>query len=112
MANLYEIIAQQGATLNIALTLTDGDSNIPMNLSGSSVSGEVKRLYSDTGVLLNLAPQITNATGGQINISISGSVIAGIPVGLNFYNIFVISGSTVTNVLGGNFLVQPTVFAF
>lgn len=109
MASTYDIIAQKGVSLSLTLDLKN-DSGVAINLSGYSVSGEVKYRYGETGVLTSLDPVIVSAPSGQIVVTVDANETQAFPIGIFRYNIFISSGTLVTNVLNGQFRVLPTVY--
>lgn len=110
MANTYDILITQGESFSLQITAKDA-SGIAMNLSGYSVSGRVKMAYSDTGVLLNLNPSISDAASGGISVNLAGAMLTGLPITEAFYSIDIYSGSYVQNILFGNFSVGPCVLS-
>lgn len=86
MANVYDFSIEQGSSFSLTLTVKNSNGT-PINLSGYSARGGIKYGYGSTGYLINLNPQIQNATGGQIKISIPDSGTSSLPVTKAVYDI-------------------------
>jgi hypothetical protein len=110
--NSYLLTLVQGQTSQLQLVATDSNGN-PLNLSGYFASGYMKHRFGDNKVLLNLNPQIdTSCISGIVNVTISGSQTASLPVIEGVYNIDVFNSSGyVLQVLRGYVDVLPSIFA-
>lgn len=106
----YNISVNQGESFNLDASLINS-SGSSMNLSGYYLRGQVRYSYGSTGVLLDLNPSITNATGGLININLTPSQTASLPITIAVYDIesYVSGDSTVSRVLNGFFSISPEV---
>jgi hypothetical protein len=109
MSQVYNIAVDKGCSLNLLLNLKDTGNNA-LNLSGCSLSGQVKRLYGETGVLVNLQPAVVTPASGQVSIFLPATGTLVLPVGKFFYEVFLISGTNATLSVEGDFDVYPTVF--
>ena len=110
MATEYDIIATKGASLKLTFTALD-ETNTPIDLTQYSVSGYVRLKYSDTGVLLDLEPQIDSSyTGGLINLELTPDKLEDLPITEAVYDIKVqhISGY-VAQAVYGMFEINPAV---
>ena len=107
---VYNISINQGESYNLDATLISA-SGTNVNLSGYSLRGQARYSYGSTGVLIDLNPTITNATGGNINVSLTPAQTAGLPTTIAVYDIesFVSGDSTVNRVLNGLFSISPEV---
>lgn len=107
---VYNISINQGESYNLDANLISS-SGTSVNLSGYYLRGQVRYSYGSTGVLLNLAPTITNATGGAINVSLTPAQTATLPTTIAVYDIesYVSGDSTVNRVLNGIFSINPEV---
>jgi hypothetical protein len=108
MSDIYNINLVAGNTLLLSVTASDSNGN-PINLSGYSARGHVKYNYGDTGILLDLNPQIHSSyTSGLVNISGAATQTALLPVGKFPYNLEIEStGGYVTKFLRGYISVDP-----
>ena len=59
MATTYDLNITQGSSFNIRLTAKDANSNY-INLSGYSVSGQIRNRFSDSSPLLDMTPVIVS----------------------------------------------------
>ena len=121
MASSYNFSVTQGSELNTRLTITNDGS--PVNLSGYNVRGVVKHKYGDSSSLVDLDPTIVTGdagslySSGYVDIYLSGSQTAAIPVAEAVYDIErFVTGSegqetAVIKMLKGKFTVSPEVTA-
>jgi hypothetical protein len=109
MANSYDLDIYCGSTFSTRLTARDSSQNA-INLSGYSVRAYIKGKFSDTGILLNLNPIIYSQTSGIVDIIISGSQTAGLPIGQYPYDLEAYQGDYVVKFLRGyaNFYPEST----
>jgi hypothetical protein len=107
---VYNISINQGESYNLDATLISS-SGTYINLSGYYLRGQARYSYGSTGVLVNLSPTITNATGGAINVSLTPAQTEGLPSTIAVYDIesYVSGESTVNRVLNGLFSISPEV---
>lgn len=116
MATTYNISLTQGESLDLLLNLKDSNS-VPINLSGYSVRGKVKKGFGATGVLLDLAPVIVTGVNnsllasGQITIAISPAESVSLPVTEAVYDIerYTLNDLVVHKVLNGKVTINPEV---
>ncbi len=83
---VYNISINQGESYNLDATLVSS-SGTSVNLSGYYLRGQARYSYGSTGVLLDLSPTITNATGGAINLTLTPAQTANLPVTIAVYDI-------------------------
>lgn len=107
---VYNISLVQGENFDLSATLTSSDSSC-INLSGYGVRGVAKYSYGSTGVLLDLNPVIVNAASGLIEVHLTPSQTAQLPVTVAVYDIEkYTSGDYIVNkVMNGTFTVNPEV---
>ena len=107
---VYNISINQGESYNLDTSLISS-SGTSVNLSGYYLRGQVRYSYGSTGVLLNLSPTISNATGGAINVALTPAQTASLPTTIAVYDIesYVSGESTVNRVLNGLFSISPEV---
>jgi hypothetical protein len=109
----YNISINQGESYNLDATLISS-SGTKINLSGYDLRGQVRYSYGSTGVLLNLAPTVTNHTGGAININLTAEQTASLPTTIAVYDIESFptgdgAPNIVNRVLNGLFSISPEV---
>jgi hypothetical protein len=120
MATVYNFSATQGSQLSVRLNVKDASGDA-INLSGYGARGVVKYRYSSTSSLVDLDPTIVSGTNGTlyasgyVDVYLSGSQTADLPVGDFVYDIekFPTGASNtegaVDKILAGSFLVYPQV---
>ena len=123
MATSYSFSVLQGSELDVRLNVKD-ENSAAINLSGYKVRGVVKHRYGDTGTLLDLSQDIVSGTNGSgyasglVDVFISGSQTAALPVGTHVYDIEryteeQVGGSVVEpsiiKLMKGKFIVSPEV---
>ena len=120
MATVYNFSATQGSQLSVRLNVKDASGDA-INLSGYGARGVVKYRYSSTSSLVDLEPTIVSGTSGTlyasgyVEVYLSGSQTADLPVGDFVYDIekFPTGASNtegaVDKILAGSFLVYPQV---
>ena len=108
MASTADLQITQGSDYNISVIVYD-DFGAAINLTNYTVRGVVKNRYSDTTSLFDLSPTISNASQGEVSISLAPSVTKDFPVGQFHYGIEVQSGDIAFKALNGNVLVIPEV---
>ena len=103
----YNISLDQGTDYSLNLTIRDSNLN-PKNISGYAFTGIIKYRYSETGSRGNFSCSVTNATGGQVVMSLSNSQSANIPVGRHLYELEVTdAGSLKEKYLKGYIEIAP-----
>ena len=120
MATVYNFSATQGSQLSVRLNVKDASGGA-INLSGYGARGVVKYRYSSTSSLVDLEPTIVSGTSGTlyasgyVDVYLSGSQTAALPVGDFVYDIekYPTGASNaegaVDKILAGSFLVYPQV---
>ena len=112
MATIYNITGYQGDHLQLTLKLKESN-NLPINLSGYGVRGQVRASYSSTGILLDLNPIITSHISGTVAININSYVSADIPISDHIYDIErypsgILTGNSI-KLMRGKFSILPEV---
>lgn len=107
----YDLGIIQGSTFNVTLTLTNDVDGSYINLSGYNVTGQMRSYYRSNNVLLGLSPTIYSAISGMININISGSQTASLPVGMFPFDIEIYNSdeSSVLKPIRGYAQISPEV---
>jgi hypothetical protein len=87
MPSLYDIDITQGSTLLLPITCRDSSNNY-INFTGYSARGFVKYSYSNTGILLDLQPQIHSSyVSGLITLSGHATGTANLKPGVFVYDV-------------------------
>ena len=107
-AGTYNFIVEQGATFNRILTVKENNS--AMNLTGYSVASKMRSTHDSSTVVGTFTCTISNASGGEITMSMTSSTSSAIEEGIYVYDLEITSGSgTVTRLLQGEVTVNPEV---
>lgn len=106
----YDISLTQGEDYALTATLKNSDGT-NMSLSGYYVRGKAKYYYGDTGVVVDLAPQIYSEESGIITVGLLPSQTSSLPIGLLVYDIerYTSGDASVAKVLNGKITVHPEV---
>ena len=107
-AGTYNFIVEQGATFNRILTVKENNS--AMNLTGYSVASKMRSTHDSSTVVGPVTCTISNASGGEITMSMTSSTSSAIEEGIYVYDLEITSGtSIVTRLLQGEVTVNPEV---
>ena len=87
-----------------------GTYNSAMNLTGYSVASKMRSTHDSSTVVGTFTCTISNASGGEITMSMTSSTSSAIEEGIYVYDLETTSGSgTVTRLLQGEVTVNPEV---
>jgi hypothetical protein len=78
-AGKLNILIEQGATFKRKLVFKDS-SNVAIDLTGDSFAGQVRKSASDPTIIATFTCTITNASGGEVEISLTDAQTSAIPV--------------------------------
>ena len=108
MASISNIFIDQGATFTTTVTVTDANGDA-VNLSGYSVAAQIRKTFlSSTATAFTAS--ISNASSGEITISLSPTQTAALEAGRFVYDVLITaSGGTKTRVVEGQVTVNPSV---
>ena len=107
-AGTYNFIVEQGATFNRILTVKENNS--AMNLTGYSVASKMRSTHDSSTVVGTFTCTISNASSGEITMSMTSSTSSAIEEGIYVYDLEITSGTgTVTRLLQGEVTVNPEV---
>ncbi len=108
MASISNIFIDQGATFTTTVTVTDANGDA-VNLSGYSVAAQIRKTFlSSTATAFTAS--ISNASSGEITISLSPTQTAALEAGRFVYDVVITaSGGTKTRVVEGQVTVNPSV---
>ena len=108
MASISNIFIDQGATFTTTVTVTDS-SGSAVNLSGYSVAAQIRKTFLSASATAFTA-SISNASSGEITISLSSTQTAALEAGRFVYDVVITaSGGTKTRVVEGQVTVNPSV---
>jgi light-regulated signal transduction histidine kinase (bacteriophytochrome) len=106
----FNISITQGESYDLIAAITNA-SGQAINISGYNVRGQVRYSYGSTGIMLDLAPDIVSAVSGIIQVSLTPSETASLPVTIAVYDIEKYSENNVVvnKILNGTFTISPEV---
>lgn len=113
MAKTYELLIDQGSTLEVLFTLKD-EAGTALNLTGYEVRMQVRTSYTATTTVLNLSTLLGTIVlvplEGKITIKASATVTAALLPKKYVYDIEIVSATGfVTRIIQGNVVVSPEV---
>ena len=107
-AGTYNFTLEQGTTFSRVLTLQENGS--AMNLTGYSVASQMRSTHDSSTVVATFSGSVTNASSGQITLSLTNSQTSAIEEAIYVYDVEITSGAgAVTRILEGNITVTPEV---
>ena len=108
MASISNIFIDQGATFTTTVTVTDANGDA-VSLSGYSVAAQIRKTFLSSSATAFTAT-ISNASSGEITISLSPTQTAALEAGRFVYDVVITaSGGTKTRVVEGQVTVNPSV---
>ena len=108
MASISNIFIDQGATFTTTVTVTDANGDA-VNLSGYSVAAQIRKTFLSS-TATSFTATISNASSGEITISLSPTQTAALEAGRFVYDVVITaSGGTKTRVVEGQVTVNPSV---
>jgi hypothetical protein len=110
MAAYVELYIDQGTTFNNIINLTDDVTNTPINISGYSISSQIRRSYYSANISANITCAISNVANGEITMSMTSANTANIKAGRYVFDVKATDTSSVTSrILEGIITVTPQV---
>ena len=110
MAAYVELIMDHGSTFSNIIHLSDDTTNAYINVSGYTVSSQMRRSYYSTNVTSNIACTITDAQNGQITMSVTSANTSLIKAGRYLFDVETTTSlNIVSRVLEGVITVTPSV---
>lgn len=101
-AGLLNILIEQGSTFSRNLTIEQTAGN-PLNLSGYTLAGKMKRNFTDANAAATFAFTVTNAAAGQATWNLTAAQTDQLAPQVHRYDIELTNTSTgvVTRILEG-----------
>lgn len=110
MAAYVELYIDQGTTFNNIINLTDDITNTPINVSGYTVTSQIRRSYYSANIAANITCTITNASNGEITMSMTAANTSNIKAGRYVFDVKTVDTYDVTNrVIEGIITITPQV---
>jgi len=108
MASISNIFIDQGATFTTTVTVTDA-SGTAISLSGYAVAGQIRKSHLSSTATAFTAT-ITNASSGEITISLTDTQTTALEAGRFVYDVLITAGGGAkTRVVEGQVTVNPSV---
>lgn len=108
MTAYVELYMDQGATFNNVINITDDTTNDTVNVSGYSVSSQMRRSYYSTNASANIVCTITEASQGEITLSLSASATANLKPGRYLFDVKTVNSmNVVSRIVEGIITVTP-----
>lgn len=97
MTAYVELYMDQGATFNNVINITDDVTNSAVNVSGYVVTSQMRRSYYSANISANITCSITNASQGEITLSLPASVTANLKPGRYLFDVKSVDTSNVVS---------------
>ena len=108
MASISNIFIDQGADFTTTVTVTDSNGDA-VSLVGYSAAAQIRKSYSSS-TSTAFTTSISNASGGEITITLSDSQTSALEAGRYLYDVLITaSGGDKTRVVEGQVTVNPSV---
>ena len=110
MAAYVELYIDQGTTFNNIINLTDDVTNTPINISGYTVTSQIRRSYYSANISANITCTLSNVANGEITMSMTSANTANIKPGRYVFDVITLDTfNTKNRVLEGIITVTPSV---
>ena len=109
-AGTYNFTLEQGTTFIRSLTLQENGA--AMNLTGFSVASQMRSTHDSSTVVGTFACNVTNSTGGVIQMGMSASTTGAIEEGMYVYDVEITNSGgsgSIKRILQGKVTVTPEV---
>lgn len=113
-AGIYNIVADQGATLSRTITWKDSAKR-PINVTGFTARMHVRQTVASASTVLELTTANSRLTlggaQGTITMTVSAVDMALVPEGKYVYDLEIVApvSGVVNRIIQGNFIVRPEV---
>lgn len=108
MAAYVELYMDQGASFENTLTITDDITNAAANLTGYTISSQMRRSYYSANATANITCTIVNAATGNVKMSLAAANTANIKAGRYLFDVETIDPNNfVVRILEGIITVTP-----
>ena len=110
MAAYVELYLDQGTTFYNVINLTDDVTNTPINVSNYLITSQLRRSYYSANASANLTCVITDASNGEITLSMTPANTANLKPGRYLFDVKTTDrDNVVSRVLEGIITVTPSV---
>lgn len=109
MAAYVELYVDQGTTFSNIINLTDDVTNIPINVSGYTVTSQLRRSYYSANITANITCALSNVANGEITMSMTSANTSNLKPGRYVFDVKTLDVLNATNrVLEGIITVTPS----
>ena len=110
MAAFVELFIDQGTTFNNVINLTDDLTNASINTTNYTVTSQLRRSYYSANAAANITCTITNASNGEITLSMTAGQTANIKPGRYLFDVKTADeNNVVSRILEGIINILPQV---
>jgi hypothetical protein len=110
MASYVELYVDQGSTFNNIITLTDDTTNTAINLSGYTVTSQMRRSYYSSNASANIVCSITDAANGIVTMRLTSNTTSNLKAGFYLFDVEARTPSLdISRILEGSITVNPGV---
>lgn len=111
MAEYVEFYIDQGTDFSTYITLNDDDTNLAQNVTGYTITGQLRRSLVSSQVSETLLCQVTDPSIGEISVSLAAANTANLKPGNYFYDIKVLDRDSqmVSRLIEGIMIVTPAI---
>ena len=110
MAVYTEIYLDQGTTFNKVITVRDANTNALLNVSGSTVTGQIRKSFYSSNASGNLTCTVTDAGNGEITLTMTAANTSNIKDGKYLFDVKAVDANNVTSrILEGIMIITPQV---
>jgi hypothetical protein len=114
MSEYVELYIDQGATFVNTININDDSTNLPQNVDGYVVTGQLRKSILSQNASANLVCSVTDAANGEITFSLDAGNTSNLKAGtylfdLKYYDSNSGSPSTIVRLMEGIFIVSPSI---
>jgi hypothetical protein len=110
MTAYVELYMDQGTTFNNIINITDDITNSAVNISGYSITSQMRKSYYSANASANITCTITNASTGEITLSVPANVTSNLRPGRYVFDVKSVDSANITSrILQGIISVTPQV---
>jgi len=110
MAAYVELYVDQGTTFNNVINITDDLTNDYVNVSGYTVTSQLRRSYYSASPSANITCSITDAPNGEITLSMTAANTALIKAGRYLFDVRTVDRASITSrIVEGIITITPRV---
>lgn len=111
MTSPYDVTyLDQGTTFNKVITVKDANTNSLINVSGYTVTGQIRKSYYSANISGNLVCAVTDAGNGEITLTMTAANTSNLKDGKYVYDVKAVdANNTTTRLLEGILIVTPQV---